>query len=49
MRKLGIEITRESYIAFNWTDSPPEDWGAEDETQMPMKLRIGYDEDEDDC
>ena len=47
MRKLGIAITRESYIAFNWGEAP-EDWGAEDEMQMPRKLRIGYEpEDED--
>ena len=48
MRRLGIEITRESYIGFNWGE-PPEDWGAEDELQMPIKLRNGYeDEAEDD-
>ena len=49
MRKLGIEINRESFIAFSYGETP-EEWGAEDETQLPIKLRNGYEaEDEGDC
>ena len=49
MRRLGIEINRETFVAFSYGETP-EDWGAEDELQMPIKLRNGYepeDEDED--
>ena len=46
MRRLGIEINRETFIAFNWTEGEPE--GAEGEAQLPIKLRNGYEpEDED--
>ena len=41
MRRLGVEITRESFIAFSYGETP-EEWGAEDETQLPIKLRAGY-------
>ena len=38
MRHLGIEITRENYIAFNWS-TIPDPWTAEDEAQLPEELQ----------
>jgi hypothetical protein len=47
MRREGVSITRENYIRFAY-DEPPEEWGAEDEAQMPDELRLGDQDDEDD-
>jgi len=40
MRKHGIEITRENYIASNWPDNRPDPWTAEDEAELPESLQL---------
>jgi len=38
MRRLGIPLTRESFIAFNWPE-PPEEWTGEHEAELPVELQ----------
>jgi hypothetical protein len=39
MRKHGLELTRENYIAVNWGNTPPDPWDAESEAQLPDELQ----------
>jgi len=38
MRRLGIPLTRDNFIAFNWPE-PPEEWTAEHEEELPAQLQ----------
>jgi hypothetical protein len=39
MKRNGLEITRANYIAFNWGNTAPEPWTAENEAELPNELR----------
>lgn len=39
MRRNGIELTRENYIAVNWGNTPPMPWTAEAEAELPLELQ----------
>jgi hypothetical protein len=40
MKKSGIPVTRENYLKWCYGESgPPDDWGAEDEAQLPQDLQ----------
>lgn len=40
---LGINTTREQWIRANYLELP-EEWGPEDEMQLPENLRYGFDD-----
>jgi hypothetical protein len=35
MKAAGIPLTRENYIAYAWGGTPPEEWSAEHEADLP--------------
>lgn len=39
MKKYGLEITRDNYIAFNWGNPTPDPWTAENEVELPDELQ----------
>lgn len=39
MRRAGIALTRENFIALNWGDDPPEPWTAGLEAEIPEELQ----------
>jgi hypothetical protein len=38
LRRHGLEPTREQFIDANWAGQPPEEWGPEEEEQLPPHL-----------
>ncbi len=39
MRRAGMEVTRESFIAANWGEDPPPEWDRELEAELPEELQ----------
>jgi hypothetical protein len=39
MQRLGIPVTRESYLYLSYLGQPPEELSAEEEAELPPKLR----------
>ena len=39
MEKIGIPVTRESWIEMNWMPDPPKPWTAEYEAMLPEELQ----------
>ncbi|VVB52817.1 Uncharacterised protein [uncultured archaeon] len=49
MKELGVEPTRENYLAFAYFGTPPEKLSAEEEAALPENLqRMTSDEPESD-
>lgn len=39
LQKIGLPVTRENYLAFAYPEGLPEDYGAENEEELPEELR----------
>ena len=39
MRRLGIPLTREKYLAIAYPEGLPKEWGAELEAQLPLEIQ----------
>lgn len=40
MKKIGIPVNRKNYLDFIYPDGLPEDYGAENEMELPEELRV---------
>jgi hypothetical protein len=41
LKRIGLPITRERVIDFNWPDGKPEPWEADHEADLPEELLAG--------
>ena len=39
LRKFNLPVTRENYLGLAYPEGMPEEWGAENEVELPQEIR----------